>query len=279
LQNQPHGRSACFKVIRGGTTNSSLNQVNTMPPTARLLLWNIQWRRKTSPHGRTISEAINSHEPDLICITEGHTDFCDGDHVVTSEANYGYPLRPNRRKVILWSRTGWLQVDTTGSQMLPPGRFVAGTTETPVGPLRILGICIPWADAHVSSGSRDRTKWEDHSAFLAGLGPIVAAPEHRTRTVLLGDFNQRVPPKYEPARVSEALEKALGRLCIATSGIIPGVERPSIDHLAHTPDLEVVRVGGLSNRDAHGGKLTDHIGLVVEIGARRNAPTSATERI
>jgi hypothetical protein len=240
-----------------------------MAGVVRLLLWNIQYRRRGSPRGCMLWEIIDSHSPDLICITEGHEDFLENHHTITSEADYGYPLRARRRKVLLWSRSPWRQVDPVGSDTLPSGRFVAGTTATPIGPLRFLGVCVPWDQAHVTSGRRDRKKWEDHTAYLHGLANIVAREEHGRRTVVLGDYNHRVPRKREPVEVAKALERILGEgLHLATSGIIPGVERPSIDHVAHTLDLEAVRVHGLSNLSPDGAEMTDHIGLVVELQQR-----------
>jgi hypothetical protein len=216
-----------------------------------------------------LREIIDSHSPDLICLTEGHGDFLESDHTITSEADYGYPLRPARRKVLLWSRSPWKQVDTKGWDTLPSGCFVAGTTATPIGSLRFLGVCVPWDEAHVTSGRRDRKKWEDHTAYLHGLANIVICEEHGERMVVLGDYNQQVPRKREPVEVAKALEKVLGQgLHLATSGIIPGVERPSIDHVAHTSDLEAVRVQGLSNRSPNGAEMSDHLGLVVELQQR-----------
>jgi hypothetical protein len=235
----------------------------------RLLLWNIQYRRRGSPHGRMLREIIDSHVPDIICVTEGHGDFLERDHTITSEADYGYPIRPGRRKVLLWSRSPWKQVDAVGSDTLPSGRFVAGTTETSIGLVRFLGVCVPWADAHVTSGRCDRRKWEDHTAYLNGLADIVSHEEHGERTVMLGDYNHWIPRKREPTNVAEALKRALGdRLYLATSGIIPGVDHSSIDHVAHTSDLEAVRVHGLSNRSPDGAEMTDHIGIVVELQQR-----------
>jgi hypothetical protein len=39
-------------------------------------------------------------------------------------------------------------------------------TDTPIGPIRFVGVCIPWRDAHVRTGRRDRAPCEDHLRFL-----------------------------------------------------------------------------------------------------------------
>ena len=49
----------------------------------------------------------------------------------------------NLRKVLLWSREPWENVDG-GIDSMPPGRFVSGVTRTPLG-----ACCIPYRDARV----------------------------------------------------------------------------------------------------------------------------------
>ena len=45
---------------------------------------------------------------------------------------------------MLWSREPWNQVDDNGNDSMPPGRFVSGVTQTSVGEVTVIGICIPW---------------------------------------------------------------------------------------------------------------------------------------
>jgi hypothetical protein len=92
-----------------------------------------------------------------------------GGHWISADPDYGYSQPGNRRKVMLWSRSSWSSVDRVGSTRIPGGRFVSGTTATSIGPVTFLGVCIPWRDAHVRTGRKDRSGWEDHSAYLMGL--------------------------------------------------------------------------------------------------------------
>ena len=57
-----------------------------------------------------------------------------------------------------------------------------------------LGVCIPWRDAYVNSGRKDRKPWEDHPAGLTGFQKL-RGRFPQSRTVVLGDFNQRIPWK------------------------------------------------------------------------------------
>ena len=157
---------------------------------------------------------------------------------------------------------GELRIDRGGHASLPPGRFVSGTTDTPAGPVTVFGVCIPWRDAHVSTGTRDRKVWEDHLSYLAGLHEFLSTTQGPF--IVLGDFNQTVPRRWQPEYVFEALVKALGDSCqLATSGEIDGISRLLIDHLAHSPELTVSQIQGINRVDSDGTRLSDHHGVVL----------------
>jgi hypothetical protein len=213
---------------------------------------------------------LDDAAPDLICLTEGHENFLAAEgHLITADPDFGYSAGGTRRKVLLWSRSPWTGVDQVGHPTLPGGRYIKGWTETPLGPLQVFGVCIPWAQAHVSGGRRDRKPWEDHLAFLTGLAEVLPTASHDGRSVLLGDFNQSIPRTRAPKSVHEALMRALPEgMQVATEGLIPDLGLRSIDHLAHTTDLTVTAVQGLSKRSPDGHRLSDHFGLLVQLGRR-----------
>lgn len=162
-------------------------------------VWNVEWASLASKQGAFFSQSLAGLSCDILCVTEGHANILPADgHVITSDADYGYPMKPGRRKVLLWSRSPWRDVDGLGSPHLPSGRFVAGTTDTPIGPTRVYGVCVPWHHAHVRTGRRDRAIWEDHSTYLEHLCSIVHS-DTSNPSVLVGDFNQRVPRSRQPS--------------------------------------------------------------------------------
>ena len=163
---------------------------------------------------------------------DGNTIWADGD--------YGYVAPPERRKVGLWSRYGWTEVDTVGSADLPGGRFVAERTPTVLGRVRVLGVCIPWRMAHVSGGRRDRAPWEDHLAYLGGLADLLTAP-FAGHLLVMGDFNQRLSGRWGSAEAHDALLRTFAGLEFATGGLVPGLEEELIDHIAHSPSLTTWR--------------------------------------
>jgi hypothetical protein len=86
--------------------------------------------------------------------------------------------------------------------------------------------------------------------------------------VVGGDWNQRIPRKWQPKRVFEALRDALpADLEVVTAGAVPGLDRLLIDHLAISSELSAPVVEGFEKEDEEGG-LSDHDGVVVEVGRR-----------
>jgi len=238
---------------------------------AKLVVWNTEWGLPSSRRGQIILEQILAEEPDVLCLTESVTDFPPAcGYAVASAPDYGYRrARPDRRKVILWSREPWQHVDSVGAAGLPSGRFVEASTRTPVGTLFVTGVCVPWRDAHVRTGRQDRRPWEDHMAFLNAVAPLIRRP--RTSPALLaGDFNQRVPPLRIPAQAAGALARVLEPMRLATEGKIPGLGVQSIDHVALSRDLFVQSVQGLPTVHA-GIPLSDHPGIVVCFGVPESA--------
>jgi len=227
-------------------------------------LWNVEWASPASQRGGFFIQRLGELSSHVICVTEGYADlFPEGGYIISSEADYGYPIAPGRRKVLLWSRNPWREVDTLGSTLLPPGRFVAGTTETPRGAVRFIGVCIPWRDAHVQTGQRNRQPWDDHLSYLQHLPPLLQS-ERSLPIVMLGDFNQRIPRARQPEHVFSALTAALlPDFRLATAGTIADAPDLSIDHLAVCGSLEPVHVDFLSHHNAYGTQMSDHFGLRV----------------
>lgn len=165
----------------------------------KLLVWNIEWATSRSRRGRYIREVIAELQPDLVSMTEGTADMLPAQgHAIEAHDDYGYGDMGPRRKVLLWS------VDREGDPEIPGGRFVSGTTRG----IRTLGVCIPWRDAHVRTGRRDREPWEDHLAYLGGVERVIRASSEPM--LVVGDFNQRLPRHGQPMRVYDALVQKVG---------------------------------------------------------------------
>ena len=149
---------------------------------------------------------------------------------------------------------------------MPPGRFVSGITQTSVGEVAVIGICIPWFDSRTraSRGAERRKRWEDHEQYLAGLTEVLERVEAKRLTVM-GDFNQRIGQgSRAPRALRQALHEAFNpSLRIVTSDLV-FQGRKSIDHIALSADWAVDSVDAISNIH-EGRKLSDHFGVAADV--------------
>ena len=233
--------------------------------------WNVQWATPKSVRLPEILRRINAHTPEIVCLTEADTGLlAESGHVIYSRPDGLYAVK-RRRKVLLWSREPWDQVDDLGIGSMPPGRFVSGVTQTSMGEVVVIGVCIPWHGSRTrySDDGLNRKAWEDHLQFLALLPELLERMRHR-RLIVMGDFNQQVGQRgYAPGHVRYALKSAMPPwLTIATSALgLTG--RRSIDHIALGEDLAAMSLGTIGNMHEN-QKLSDHFGVFAEVSARES---------
>lgn len=225
-----------------------------------LAIWNTEWATPGSKRESRIKQILAEIDADILCITEGYLRSWENEgYVISSEEDFGYRIQEGRRKAILVSKEPWSNIDTRGSKKLPPGRFCSGTTHG----IDTLGVCIPWKSAHVTTGNKNRKVWEDHLSYLDGLGEVLRASQGPS--MVMGDFNQRIPRKYSPEDVYHKLVDTFEPdYSIATSGEIQGLEKQAIDHLAISNSVQVNSIVGIPAVD-NGQRLSDHDGLVIDI--------------
>ncbi len=197
------------------------------------LTWNLEWAPPKGPRADWIMKHVAAANPDVVCFTEVLRDIMPPGHLIEANADYGYPIQEGRRKVLLWSREPWTEVDVVGDEMMPSGRFVSGIT----GGIRFVGVCIPWKDAHVKTGRCDRQPWEDHLAYCQGLARVLKRhAEKSTPVCVLGDYNQRIPRINQPVQVFDALMAAIPpNFNVATAGLTATEGFNFIDHIAVSP--------------------------------------------
>lgn len=226
----------------------------------RLVTWNLERKRSTTPTGAAAVDHLRRQDADVMVLTEARRSFPAGDgHLVWSQT-WG---SEDERKVVMWSREPWTDVDDLGSSDLPNGRFVAGTTNTVIGPIRVLGICISWHMANVQYGDQNRKPWQDHIRYCEILELLIAGSDPEDPMVIAGDFNQRIPNPRPNRAEAMALAAALHRTTVFTSGDIEGCEVPGIDHIA-ARGLAAQRVWGWPNF-VGGVRCSDHGGTAVEL--------------
>jgi hypothetical protein len=123
----------------------------------RILNWNTEF---ASPRGRAVrfpkvKALIASYNPYVICLTEAYPETMpELGHTITSElSGAGNIENRGARKVVLWSRFGWSNVNTFGRPNMPPGRFIKATASPDYEQWTIIGMRIPYAHY------RNHAKW------------------------------------------------------------------------------------------------------------------------
>ena len=242
-----------------------------------LVTWNVQWATPRSPRRTEILTRIDRARPEVIRLTETDVGLLSQrGHTICSQPDYGYPIREGWRKVMLWSREPWEQVDDAGHHSMPPGRFVSGVTQTSLGPITVVGVCIPWfrSRSEARRGSEGKKPWEDHKRYLAGLTAVLRrAPTERL--IVMGDFNQIVGagrPRTSQAEIGPAPGLPTGHMHRHLGSDFEG--RRSIDHLALSDDLAVESLDVISNKH-DGPRLSDHFGVVAALSARTRSTAPA----
>jgi len=225
----------------------------------RIATWNVEWATPETKAGKRIQQIIKQIDADIFVLTEGCKELMPEGFVLDGGTDWGYEATDGRRrKVLLWSRYPLVDASDGDGFQLPGGRFIAATVQHPVGDIRIYGVCIPWKDAHVRTGRKDRTPWEDHSTYLEGLRQLVEQP--KSPLVVLGDFNQRIPRVLQPVLVAEQLSRCMDGLQVCTA--LP-LDKPLIDHIAVSQELVSTKVQVIPDHDSE-GRLSDHRGVIAE---------------
>ena len=239
----------------------------------RVVTWNVEWVTPSSWRTAEVLSRIDRHAPEVVCLTETHAGLLSPNgQTICSRTDYGYTIKEDRRKVMLWSREPWEQVDDVGIDSMPPGRFVSGVTQTSLGALTVVGVCIPWFGSRTEPRRKLERKmhWEDHEQYLAGLTEVLAGAPAK-RLVVTGDFNQIIGPgsRARP-ELQLALQRAFPSSMTVATPALSFQGRRSIDHIASSDDLAVESLGVISN--IHDGlKLSDHFGVVAELSSRRGS--------
>ena len=225
--------------------------------------WNTEWATPGSDRGRRIAAILQAAGADIAVVTEGVGELLPAaGSVVDAGDDWGYGSKPHRRKVIVWSRYP-LTLDFVGVEGATRGRLAEALAETPAGPVRILGVCIPWRDAHVNTGRKDASPWSEHLDYLDRFEVLLSELDDAVPTVIAGDFNQRIPRDRQPIRVAERLGEVLADWRIHTACALPN--GPHIDHIATNRRFALESVSDWPASD-HLGRLSDHAGVVCRLG-------------
>jgi len=218
----------------------------------RVATWNLKWAKPDTDRGRAFEKRLREIDADIVCLTEAYENSFQSFNGQSASSNpdTGYPIHEGRRKVVIWSRWGLADVDELGSDRLPSGRFVSAKVQHQIS-LNLVGVCIPWKDAHVKGGRQNRERWEDHSIYLSALSDVPQFENKDLPTLVFGDFNQRMSGKFARKDVHEQLKRTFEQFVIPTGDLQDTDGKSAIDHIAIRGDMEVVDTGVISRFDSN----------------------------
>lgn len=263
--------------------------------TLRLINWNVDWVPKRGGdteilRRNEILNRIRGHCPEVVCLTEASIGLLSdsGCRILSQpdQSSIKQGLGDRRRKVLLWSRNPWRDINDLGSKSLRRGRFISGVTDTSEGEVTIVGICIPWS-ASPCVGS-DVPRWKHHRQYsetIQGVLKEVYEKVSGKRLIIMGDFNLKLGLPWKPSSKPSSVDHSQARLtlekAIPTNVTIVtrdikykrnGINYRGIDHIALSYDLRPTSLRAISDFTEDGMRLSDssHFGVVAQISAQKS---------
>lgn len=237
----------------------------------RILNWNTEANKKFTGAGKPqkVCNMVSAYDADIVCLTEAYSYYLpQGGHTIMCQPENGiWGEEGGPRKVYLWCRDEWTDVDDIGSPEIPHGRFVSAKTWVARTEWTIIGMCIPWRDYGKRKGF---LQWQGACDYLDALRLNVLPRSTDSRhTILVGDFNLQIPPFTYPyvkrskqgQRVNQKRKDTFSGWLIPTAGI----RRGFIDHVAMSQDLRVESMQFVKRLNQNGKDLIDHDGVFLKI--------------
>lgn len=231
----------------------------------RIVNWNIARHPPHSWQSKSLIEEIGSLSPNLICLTEAWQNSLDrfGGYTISSRGVPWSLQDTEERRVLLWSPSPWTEIDNV-DDLEAVGSAVVARTKLAGKDVRIVGLCIPYPFASPFGQTPKAPQWRMHEQFVELLKPRLQKWTAEGPTIIVGDFNRRIPRAWGSKRAYEKLIEALGGLALPTAGLVHGLEEQIIDHIAFTGHFSANSVFGRSAVLEDGRERSDHHGVIVD---------------
>lgn len=226
----------------------------------KIINTNTEWAKGYKKNA--LNQLIWNENPDVVCATEIEKGFYpETGYAIYSSNDYGYKTE-NRYKASLWSQQPWENVTEIITGTEPTGRFISGTTTVDDEQITFCSVCIPWSMANVSTGQKNKKRWEDHEDYLIALSNFLQSLSAE-KVIILGDFNQKIPRTIQPEEMFDLLNDTFNGFKCITEGKLKGTNEQVLDHifLKGFSEADVLA----KSRFVEGKELTDHDIVFAEI--------------
>lgn len=239
----------------------------------RIGTWNVEYAAGAEKNARR-TEVIRSNPADIWVLTETHDDL-DLSSTHAAVHSLQRPTgRPGARWVSIWSTFEVLYRFDVGD----PERTVAAMLHTPVGLMVVYGTVLPWhSDRGKHPEGVDVPYWSEHHREIPRQAAEWSALRDRHKYAVMcvaGDLNMNInSPHYYGTKLgrsllSEAMD-ANRLTCVTSTDRLPSgaLKHPPIDHILLSDGLAAVsHIASAWEGEQHDVRLSDHSGLVVEVG-------------
>lgn len=163
---------------------------NGSRPSTTLATWNLEWAKAGRARGKRAAALLDGCA-DIVVLTECDEQMLLEDGRIAPSAPWETePSFDGARKVAMWSKFGWTAIDDAPIASVG-GRCVVATTETAVGPLTVVGVCIVAAQGRCVEHRAVSALGEDNPSgvlgelvtpsCMIGRDPILGSPDDRDR--------------------------------------------------------------------------------------------------
>ncbi len=187
-----------------------------------------------------------------------------GGHEISAAGIPWSPHSETERKVVLWSRSQWGDVQCP-EDIAAFGGVISGETEANGIRYRVIGLCIPYASASPLGQHPKRRMWEQHKDFLNALSLYIPSLDLSVPTITLGDFNRTIPSSWGSKSAYAYLIEILTDFAVLTAGLADEQGKRSVDHICVNFDYSKLEIASLWRGAENGKKRSDHSGVFINI--------------
>lgn len=240
----------------------------------RIGTWNVEYAAGAEKNAKRF-DVMRTNPADIWVLTETHDDL-DLSSTHAAVHSLQRPTgRSGARWVSIWSTFEVLYRIDVGD----PERTVAAMLNTPLGLMVVYGTVLPWhSDRGKHAEGAEVPYWSEHHREIRRQAAEWSDLRERHKSALMcvaGDLNMNINgPHYYGTKLGRSLladaTDANRLTCVTSTDRLSGdaLQHPPIDHILLSDDLENrTRVVAAWEGMLDGIRLSDHSGLVIEIGS------------